>query len=149
MARLDTTRYQADLVSLARIRNVVTPRAGVARSPDQAPGAAASSARRGIITWALTWGLFSVVLCTAAFLWGNWGSARPAAAAPPVLVLTQSSTYDAVRCAQVAETWQAAGRALDQYRVTQLWEDQADAERLRDQARADGRLYCIGDPIDR
>ena len=121
-------------------------RRALAPRPVKAALAAPRSSFITIGAWVAFWLLLSVVLCgVAAF----WGSTQAAASPRPVLVSAQGPGYDLVRCARVADTWQAAGVAADQYRVTNDPEYQADAERLRNKARADGRLYCNGDPNDR
>ena len=94
----------------------------------------------------VSWLLGSIVLAVGTVLWQAQAPATPVQARQPIV---QTSTYDAVRCEGVARTWGEAGLAADQFRLTGQPEYQADAERLRNQARQDGRLYCTGDPLDR
>ena len=100
----------------------------------------------GISTWVMSWLLGSILLAVGAVLW----DARTPFGPPRALqAAVQAPTYDAERCNRVSQTWQDAALAADQFRLTRQPEYQADAERLRNQARQDGRLYCVGDPLDR
>jgi hypothetical protein len=139
MARFHTIGQQPSLGSATLVRAVAAPRG-------KGAPAAPSAAKHGIVSWVLAWGLLTVAMVCAAIL---WGSSHRLVAASPAQTSVPALSFDAARCAEVAETWQAAGRAADQYRLTQLSEYQADADRLRDKARADGRRYCTGDPLDR
>ena len=123
------------------------------RLPRQLAGSSAKRAQHrprslksGIGAWVLSWLLGSIVLAVGAVLWQAQAPATTVQARQP---LVQTSSYDAVRCDGVTQTWQAAAEAADQFRLTHQPEYQADAERLRNQARRDGRLYCVGDPLDR
>jgi hypothetical protein len=104
------------------------------------------SLKSGIGAWVLSWLLGSIVLAVGAVIWQAQAPATTVQARQP---LVRTSTYDAARCDGVTQTWQEAAEAADQFRLTGQQEYQADAERLRNQARRDGRLYCTGDPLDR
>ena len=118
----------------------------IAARRQRAVWTAPASAKRGVVYWVLAWTLSTAAVGGLALLWEE---AHPPGLSHAVLATDQVPVYDAVRCNQVAETWNAAERAAEQYRLTRLWEYRADAERLRQVARADGRLYCNGDPLDR
>lgn len=100
----------------------------------------------GINVWVVSWLVGSILLAVVAMLCQAVPQAAPSQAP---LTTVQGPTYDAERCEAVTQTWRAADLAADQFRLTRQPEYRADAERLRNQARRDGPLYCAGDPQDR